>query len=506
MKLTLAVRTLILDAAYRRLTVSAHVREVPPADIIRDVVFATDVLNYVLDNGRIFTDSALSSDELAATLLRMVSDSVALSDLTTFGEASALGDTTALDDAVDFVLSYIRTHADSVPATDAAVRLVGKEIADTFASSDLTVQSVIKGLSETVSTATEDFWAQLSKAFSDSTTLSDLVITLAQYPRTVADTVGSSDALLGFSFNRTDTADVAFTGDSTSAAFSTGLADTYSASDSLSAAITFVRAFAEALLATDNFQSQNTGELSSQEAEELFATEDMAFGVTSVLEDSVAALESIITALTTSTDFADSVSGFVDALTLNMFQRSSDSVSVSDAPTFTVSPVFGDTQYVIETYFALDADIWVSADSATSSDSAPTFAVQPAFSESVSASSSAELVASLIRAFSDSILSEDATLFTASPLFADTSSSSDELVFVGSTLLGDSTGASDALVTAVSSVLGDTLSSLSDASTLTIAPAYASSASASDTGLWSIQDYVDYTYLAQDYVGGSGTF
>lgn len=162
------------------------------------------------------------------------------------------------------------------------------------------------------------------------------------------------------------------------------------------------------------------------------------------------------------------------------------------------------------------------ADSATVSDALTTLAFTKAPVDSVSAAD-AITAFSASKALADTATGTDSPAFSASKVLADTSSAAD--AFVASVLkpLSDTASAADASANNFTKIVSD-LAALADAAALsaskvladtsTLADVVAISAgksiidtaTASDSGSLRMQDYCDFTYFAEDYVGESRTF
>jgi len=163
--------------------------------------------------------------------------------------------------------------------------------------------------------------------------------------------------------------------------------------------------------------------------------------------------------------------------------------------------------------------------------------------DSVSVTEVAQINTTFARALSDSGTATDNYVVNFSTTFTDTTSNSDTSVLSVSKVLADSKSAAEAIVLSVAMAETDT-ATLSDSNTLQLnkpvsesisgsealtsintskgitetetvteslanaltKPAVVDSASATDTGIGSMQDYADPTYLSEDYVGTGWNF
>ncbi len=148
-------------------------------------------------------------------------------------------------------------------------------------------------------------------------------------------------------------------------------------------------------------------------------------------------------------------------------------------------------------------------------------------SETQTASDTFSKVWNIIRSYSDSATTSDQILFDFPKEFTDsTTSVADSLVLAVSKALADTSTATDALnsisvgknitesksatdvITSIntSKALTDTGTTSESAAKALTKPAVADTATATDTGIGSMQDYVDPTYLSEDYVGQGWNF
>jgi hypothetical protein len=136
------------------------------------------------------SDTVTVSDASTFSFGKSLADTVTVSDALTRGYGKALGDTTTLSDSLtkEFGLT---PFGDTLTLSDSLVKSIGKALADGLTLSDSLVKSISKGLSDTLTLF--DTWVQsVGKSIADIATLSDDL--LRAFGKSLSDTLSLSDA------------------------------------------------------------------------------------------------------------------------------------------------------------------------------------------------------------------------------------------------------------------------------------------------------------------------
>ena len=184
----------------------------------------------------------------------------------------------------------------------------------------------------------------------------------------------------------------------------------------------------------------------------------------------------------------------------------------------------GSSPYVVSGYWNDDSD-GVSSDNYNIGDEQFSYAMTKPVTESVSIADSIATGVSYIRGFTDGATATDVLQVGHERDFADTLTVTQAFVLHAQNAKTEAVSIADVNTIQLNKGVSETLSSsdaldsintskeLTNSSNITDVaakalnkPAIADSATVTDTGIGSIQDYVDPTYLSEDYVGAGWTF
>lgn len=323
----------------------------------------------------------------------------------------------------------------------------------------------------------------LDRVFGDSVSLAENVSISTSFARSEADAVTVLDAAsLGWAPAPADAATLTelflLAVDRNLA-----LADTVTASDVMNVLGTFTRSIGDAVSPTD---SAPTFALSRSAAETVMPVESFvaAFDV-APLADTAGASDSFGYVASFFRLFSDVVTALDDVQAF-----------LGQSPSFSdVQPLTEDVQLSVGLSYADVATLSDVAavnfaqpqtDSVTAADSMPTFGIAPGPGDA--ATLSENYAFAIAPGYSDLVGPVDFVAFNIGPTFGDTLSTPVDVYWLDLGL-----GRADSVT-------------LSEAQTKNIAPGVADSVTPAEMGSWLMQDYVDPSYLAEDYVGSSGSF
>jgi hypothetical protein len=232
------------------------------------------------------------------------------------------------------------------------------------------------------------------------------------------------------------------------------------------------------------------------------------------------------TAFAFSRPVADTFS-FLDATSVSTSKPFSDSFGCTDV----CVPMLIFLRDFSDTYAASDSAVLSiglnPSDLAALNDSAPLFTVDKLLADTFAMNDMADIGDGIAFQFDDYtnnvVTMSDGTVVVTSPAYFDTAATTDATTLTTATSYSDSVAGTDAIVISSNTVYADSATladniandfsrplsdsfTQSDTATLSTSLAQADSFAFSEAGVISIQDYVDPTYFASDYVGVSYTF
>ena len=179
-----------------------------------------------------------------------------------------------------------------------------------------------------------------------------------------------------------------------------------------------------------------------------------------------------------------------------------DSATTADSAALTFSTSKADSATATD---ALTDLVFTKApvDVASAADAITAFSVSRALADTATGTDSPALL--VAKPVVDTASTADASVVSVLKALTDTASGADAHVSNFTKIVSDLAALADAAALSASKALSDT-STLADVVANSAGKGIIDTATASDSGLLTMQDYCDFTYFAEDYVGESRTF
>ena len=430
MKFTVSIQQYVLGIAYQKWKATASVvNRFPLLAMPEDFLQVADFLVAVMNYASTPSETVQTLDDFNVALVRAINDTATFQELVAMSLTTGFGDTARLNDAVALIVSYYRSFGDLFTSADAAAVEFGTAVSEYLLATETPTLAFSTSPNEAIA-ASEECALGVSSSPVEFVTASDAASKVCVYPRAFDDSAATDDLAPVFGLSRVTDEPVSLV-ESLGKDSATARTESAIVMDGY-LAISFIRSFAETLLASDNFQYVSGGALDrflSDVAllDDAFSAESSPFA-----SDATATSDDFYIEMDFPRSLDDVISGFLDSAVLSVLTVLNDDINVSDQiSTFDVSTVAQDLIYAQE----LDFQIGFS------------------------------------RPLNDAL-----------------------------------SGVTDTLSKLAESAAADFLSLADAIVSRSIDAARSESAVASAVGTWVMQSYVDPTYLAEDYVGSSGSF
>jgi hypothetical protein len=111
-----------------------------------DNISVTDNINFILNYNKIFNENIALSEQIGKVIQRLFEDSVSLSDVTFKATRLFKTDNISLSEYLDYIQGYYKTLTDTVIISEAVLKAIQTELADSIILSDEDIRKLFIGM------------------------------------------------------------------------------------------------------------------------------------------------------------------------------------------------------------------------------------------------------------------------------------------------------------------------------------------------------------------------